>query len=151
MKKTKKLVSLLMALAMVFSLLAVSASAATPPDAPGISPLDATDSMRVTLDVGSSRKIIPFIIGEGFNFWKIHIRTTNPNLQFNITKDSPSGQVVYWSSSAGYGTCVPTGGQAYYGQLPAGTYYINVSVMGGQTNLQGTLWYKTATNEAEAM
>ena len=151
MKKAKKLVSLLMALSMVFSLLAVSASAATPPDDPGISPLGIIESRPYNLNPYDISQSIPFVVGKNFTFWKIHIRTTNPNLQFNISKDSPSGQVVYWSSSAGYGTCVPTGGQAYYGTLPAGKYTINIYVVGGQTNLQGTLWYKTATNEAEAM
>ncbi|MDE6955534.1 MAG: hypothetical protein K2P18_07195 [Oscillospiraceae bacterium] len=156
MKKVKKLVSLLMALSMVFSLLAVNASAATPPDDPGISPLDATPSAPTTLNVGSPRQSISLPIAEGYNYWKIHIRTTNPNVQFNITKNSVSGgivyeEVVYESRYAGYGDCVPTGGQAYYGTLPAGKYTINIYVVGGQTNLQGTLWYKTATNEAEAM
>ena len=120
MKKVKKLVSLLMALSMVFSLLAVSASAATPPDDPGISPLGIIESRPYNLNPYDISQSIPFVVGKNFTFWKIHIRTTNPNLQFNISKDSPSGQVVYWSSSAGYGTCVPTGGQAYYGQLAEG-------------------------------
>lgn len=151
MKKAKKLVSLLMALSMVFSLLAVNASAATPPDDPGISPLGIIESRPYNLNPYDISQSIPFVVGKNFTFWKIHIRTTNPNLQFNISKDSPSGQVVYWSSSAGYGTCVPTGGQAYYGQLAEGTYYINVNVRGGQSYLQGTLWYKTASTQAEAM
>lgn len=149
MKKTKKLVSALMALAMVFSLLAVSASAAVPPDDPGISPLDVTGSTEHNLNPYESSQKITFNISNGFNYWKIHIYTTNPKLYFYITKDSPAGPVVYYSSDAGYGECVPTGGQAYYGNLPAGTYYINISVADGQSYLQGKLWYKTATNEVD--
>ena len=143
MKKAKKLASLLMVLAMVCSLLTVSASA------------DCTGSAKVSLDQAAVKdsysRTFAFPIGNGFNYWKIHIRTFNPNLQFKITKDSPKGQVVYSSSSAGYGACVPTGGQPYYGYLPAGTYYVTIFVVGSQTSLQGTLWYKSATNEAEAM
>lgn len=151
MKKTKKLVSALIALAMVFSLLAVSASAAVPPDDPGISPLSTIESKPYYLNPYETSQSIPLVVGKNFNFWKIHIYTTNPNLHFTISKDSESGPAVYYSGDAGYGTCVPTGGQAYYGQLPEGTYYINVSVRGGQSYLQGTLWHKTATTQAEAM
>ena len=127
MKQAKKLVSLLMALSMVFSLLAVSASAATPPDDPGISPLGIIESRPYNLNPYDISQSIPFVVGKNFTFWKIHIRTTNPNLQFTISKDSPSGPTVYYSAQAGYGTCIPTGGQAYYGQLAEGTYYINVT------------------------
>ena len=151
MKKTKKLVSALMALAMVFSLLAVSASAAVSPDDPGISPLAATPPTEINLNLPRSQDSILFPIPNGHPFWKIHIHTTNPNLQFNISKDTESGPVVYYSSTAGYGVCVPTGGQAFYGQLPAGNYYINISVRGGQSYLQGTLWYKAATNETDVI
>ena len=108
MKKVKKLVSLLMALSMVFSLLAVSASAATPPDDPGISPLGIIESRPYNLNPYDISQSIPFVVGKNFTFWKIHIRTE-------------------------------------------GTYYINVNVRGGQSYLQGTLWYKTASTQAEAM
>lgn len=151
MKKTKKLVSALMALAMVFSLLAVSASAAVSPDDPGISPLSVIKSEPYYLNPYATSQVIPLVVGQNYNFWKIHIHTTNPNLHFTISKDTEVGPVVYYSGDAGYGTCIPTGGQAYYGTLPAGTYFINISVRGGQSYLQGSLWYKTATSQAESI
>lgn len=148
MKKTKKLVSLLMALAMVFSLLAVNASAATPPDAPGISPLDVTGPTEHILNPYASSQTIIFNISEGFNWYKIAIGTYTPDIRFSISQAFGNKETVFVLD----GTVTPNGkSQAYYGYLPTGSYLITVSVLGGGHNLGGKLWYKTATNEADAM
>lgn len=150
MKKSRKLMSALLAMSLAFSLLSVNASALVPSTDFGGSTQSVTVSTPVSLDIPASHTYILFLVNKEHPYWKIQFQTSNPKLRFHITKDSPTGEIVYEPDLSETGGYIPVNNTPYYGQLDEGTYYVTVYVSGGATNLQGKLWYKFASTEAEA-
>lgn len=150
MKKFRKIMSALLAMSIVFALLAVNASAAEPtlnpsPDSEVVTRA-ATPTARIDLPTNRSRDSFALNIVDGYNYWKIAIQTsTTSTMKYQIFKDSPHGEVVYESND------IPAGNSSEHGWFPAGNYYVEIYVVGGGSNLQGILWYKTATTENEVL
>ena len=103
-----------------------------------------TSSTEVTL-ASDTQKIFDFPVARGYGYWKIAIQNnSSADCWFAITKDSPSGDVVYTSAKVNANSSL-----SFYcssdSPLADGTYYVTVHSAKGSVDLDGTLWYKFGT------
>ena len=134
MKRVPNWIAGLLCTALLVCSLCVTAGATVSPDIPRV-----TSSTAVPLS-GDTQKIFAFPIAKSYGYWKIAIRNTaSADLRFEITADSPSGEVIYSSDYVSANSSF-----AFYSDEPLedGTYYVTVRSAKGSVNLSGTLWYK---------
>lgn len=136
MRKPKRFLSVLCAACMILAL-AVPAFAAE-------IQRSATQTTTVPL-IGDTQKIFDFPVARGYGYWKIAIgNKSSADCWFAITKESPSGEVIYTSSKVSANSTLSFR-SAPDRPLTDGTYYVTVHSARGDTNLNGTLWYKFGT------